>query len=183
MQSADAVTPSADSRASLIARILGMEPAMHRAMGPSQPGLWLDIELTMSQLKLLFVLRFLPRDGDPHTHRMGELARALGVTLPTVSVLVDRLVERELARREDDPDDRRSVLCQLTEAGLALTDRLAEGSRLHTAALLAYLAEEELVAVARAMELLIGASAQLRQGVSPGSVSCAPLEPTGEATA
>jgi DNA-binding MarR family transcriptional regulator len=158
-----------------------MEPAMHRAMGPSQPGFWLDIDLTMSQLKLLFVLRFLPRDGDPHTHRMGELARALGVTLPTVSVLVDRLVERELARREDDPDDRRSVLCQLTEAGLALTDRLAEGSRLHTAALLAYLAEEELVAVARAMELLIGASARLRQGVSPGGLACAGSEPAAEA--
>jgi DNA-binding MarR family transcriptional regulator len=145
-----------------------MEPAMHRAMGPSQPGFWLDIDLTMSQLKLLFVLRYFRPEGDPHPRRMGELARALGVTLPTVSAVVDRLVERELVRREEDPHDRRSVFCQLTEAGLALTDRLAEGSRLHTAALLAYLAEDELATVAQAMELLIGASVHLRQGVSPG---------------
>src|SRR6478672_11227032 len=113
MQSPGPAMP--DSRAELIARILSLEPAMHRAMGPSQPGFWLDVELSMSQLKMLFVLGHLQPPGERGGVRVGELARALGVTLPTVSVVVDRLVDRDLVRREEAPEDRRQHLCRLSE--------------------------------------------------------------------
>jgi DNA-binding MarR family transcriptional regulator len=182
--------PAGDSRAALIARILELEPAMHRAMGPSQPAFWLDVELSMSQLKLLFVLQH-AEAGNAEGVRVGELARALGVTLPTASVVLDRLVERELVRRDEARDDRRQKVCRLTEAGRALLDRLAAGSRLHTAALLAYLDSDSLALVCRTMELLIEASNRLREGMTPGlpallseGAASAPggVEPTGGAT-
>ena len=170
--------PADDSRPALIARILELEPAMHRAMGPSQPAFWLDVELSMSQLKLLLILHHTEAGHVEAGHaepgdreggvRVGELARALGVTLPTASVVLDRLVERELVRRDEARDDRRQKVCRLTEAGRALVDRLAAGSRLHTAALLAYLDSDGLALVCRAMELLIEASNRLREGMAPG---------------
>jgi DNA-binding MarR family transcriptional regulator len=49
--------------------------------------------------------------------RMTDLASGLGVTLATATGLIDRLVERGLVTRDSLPDDRRVVLCRLSESG------------------------------------------------------------------
>lgn len=48
---------------------------------------------------------------------MGELAEMLDVSPRTVTGLVDNLERDGLAKRVDDPDDRRSVYAELTEQG------------------------------------------------------------------
>jgi DNA-binding MarR family transcriptional regulator len=53
------------------------------------------------------------RDGSTLT----DLAGAVGVALPTMSLLVDRLVRAGLVRRERDPSDGRRVLLRLTAVG------------------------------------------------------------------
>jgi DNA-binding MarR family transcriptional regulator len=49
--------------------------------------------------------------------RGGELAEAIGLTSAGVTDLADRLEARGLVRRLRDPDDRRAVRIELTEAG------------------------------------------------------------------
>jgi len=48
---------------------------------------------------------------------MSDVASELDVTLPTATSLVERLVEKRYVERETNPDDRRVVLCHLSEAG------------------------------------------------------------------
>jgi DNA-binding MarR family transcriptional regulator len=84
-----------------------------------QPWLsWMDIDLTMPQFKLLLVIA--SRKGLT----VGDLAQRLGVTPPTVTIMLDRLVEHGFVRREDDPVDRRLVIACMTAKGLRLLQRL-----------------------------------------------------------
>src|SRR2546423_11021428 len=61
---------------------------------------------------LLFISRS-PRSGM----RVGDLARALRVTVGGTSKLVDRIERAGLIAREPDPDDRRASRVVLTKAG------------------------------------------------------------------
>ena len=85
-------------------------------------------ELTMAQVRVLFRLR----NHGPMTS--GGLANQLGVTLPTVTSVVDRLVGHRLVERRDDPDDRRRVIVALTVDGNALVERIQQGRRARLAA-------------------------------------------------
>jgi DNA-binding MarR family transcriptional regulator len=78
-------------------------------------------ELTVAQLRVLFRLR----GGGPVPS--GQLANQLGVTLPTVTSVIDRLVKQELVERRDDPGDRRRVIVAVTPAGRALVERIQQG--------------------------------------------------------
>jgi DNA-binding MarR family transcriptional regulator len=85
-------------------------------------------ELTMAQVRVLFRLR----NHGPMTS--GGLASKLGVTLPTVTSVVDRLVGHGLVERRDDPDDRRRVIVALSSDGGALVERIQQGRRARLAA-------------------------------------------------
>jgi DNA-binding MarR family transcriptional regulator len=154
-------------RAELMAEIIKLEPQMLRVLGPAQARDWVDVELTMSQLKMMFVLSsgMGPADGTSGL-RVGEVARGLGVTLPTVTAVMDKLVERGLVRRDEDPMDRRQHLCRLTTDGQTLLHRLMAGRRSFTNALLEHLDSEELAAFLRGMQVLIVAAERLRASVS-----------------
>ena len=51
---------------------------------------------------------------------MTDLAQAMGVAMPTMSLSVDRVEGLGLVKRERDPADGRRVTLRLTEAGLRL---------------------------------------------------------------
>ena len=74
----------------------------------------------MPQAKLLYLLG---AAGEMH---MSELVARLGVSLSTVSGLVDRVVDHGLATRREDPVDRRQVVVSLTEQGTAFIDRFRD---------------------------------------------------------
>ena len=80
--------------------------------------------LTPARLSALSVLVF----GGPVP--LGRLARIEGVTSPTMTRLVDALVEAGLAARETHPDSDRMVLVSATAAGrdlmLAAAERRAD---------------------------------------------------------
>lgn len=110
------------SRAAIIPRLLQLNAALWPAP-PARPWqIWMDLELTMSQLKLLLLIA--ANDGS----RVGDLAHRLGVTPPTVTTSLDRLVGHGLVRRVDDAVDRRLVIARLTIPGRELLQRL----HLHT---------------------------------------------------
>ena len=62
--------------------------------------------------------------------RLTDLAVAEGVSQPSMSSLIARLVDRGLVRREPDPDDARAAQLNLTPAGTALVaERRAQRTR------------------------------------------------------
>jgi DNA-binding MarR family transcriptional regulator len=171
-------------RTDLMARIIELEPQMLRVLGPAQARDWVDVDLTMSQLKMMFVLSSAMGPGDGSTGlRVGEVARGLGVTLPTVTAVMDKLVERGLVRRDEDPLDRRQHVCRLTVDGKALLHRLMTGRRTFTNALLEHLDEEELAAFLRGMQVLLAAAERLRASLqaedSPAQTEPAPAPASG----
>ena len=120
---------------------------------------FLEIDITMPQAKLLYLLG---AGGDVH---MSELVTRLGVSLSTISGLVDRLVDHGLASRREDPSDRRHVVVGLTPVGAAFIDRFRELSARQMRELLAVMDDAELVQARDALTTLHRAAARLS---SPG---------------
>src|SRR5207249_7930204 len=87
----------------------------------SDPGrleAWADLGLTMTQLRLLFLLR--PADGLS----AGAIADQLGVTPSTLTRITDRLVRHDLVRRETDCNDRRLVRHHLTAGARRIIEEM-----------------------------------------------------------
>lgn len=97
----------------------GFELVMTRLADVNAPE-FLDIDVTMAQAKLLYLLAAY---GDLH---MSDLVSRLGVSLPTISGLVDRVVGHGFAARREDPRDRRQVVVSVTPAGAQVIDRFRE---------------------------------------------------------
>ena len=126
-----------------------------------RPG-WGDLDLTMSQLKTIILLV----ETGGLTGR--ELAERLGIGPSAVTALVDRLVQREYARREEDRADRRVSWARPTTKATKLHERLHATHRERLAEVLATLAPQELAVVAQAISILELAATR-QAGVTPSS--------------
>jgi DNA-binding MarR family transcriptional regulator len=89
---------------------------------------------------------------------MSELAGRLGVSMPTASGVVDRLVELALLERRTDASDRRQVIVALTETGADTLERMRELNHHQMRTLLERLSEDELTVIERAIEILAAAA-------------------------
>lgn len=141
-----------EEREALIESVLAIDHRFysHLQLGGSQE--WADIDLTMPQLKVMFLIA--GGEGLNMTH----LARALGMTLSTLTGVVDRLVHQGLVRRVDDAHDRRVVLLYSTEQGAALLDRFVRAGRARLRLILDRLSLEELRQVAKVLDILYEAA-------------------------
>lgn len=77
-------------------------------------------ELSLREYDVLFTLSRRP----DRRARLGELHRDVLLSQPSLSRMVDRLAERGLVARADDPADRRGTVVVLTEAGAAVQRRI-----------------------------------------------------------
>ena len=75
-------------------------------------------------LGLFDVLAALRRRGSPYRAKASDLASSTMLTSGGMTGRLDQLERLGHVRRIDDPDDRRVVIAELTEEGLALIDRL-----------------------------------------------------------
>jgi DNA-binding MarR family transcriptional regulator len=98
---------------------------------------------------------------------MSELAALLHLSLSTVSGLVDKLVEHDLATRRTDAADRRQVLVSLTTEGAGFLDRFQELGTETLRALLNQMSADEVACVAEAMNVLISAAERVTEGEAP----------------
>ncbi|MBR8743276.1 MarR family winged helix-turn-helix transcriptional regulator [Nocardiopsis sp. MG754419] len=108
------------------------------------------------------VLATLRRSGAPHRLTGRELVRMTMVGSSAMTNRVDRLAKRGLVYREVDPDHRRRVLVGLTDAGLALVDRVVTEHVANEARLLSGLTgdeQEQFVALLRRLLLSLGDAA------------------------
>ena len=78
-------------------------------------------QLSFNEYDVLFNLSRQPE----RKLRLRDLNRHLLLTQPSVSRLVDRLVERELVVKESDPGDGRGTIVCLTDKGTDLFRRVA----------------------------------------------------------
>ncbi|CAM3610486.1 MarR family winged helix-turn-helix transcriptional regulator [Occultella aeris] len=98
----------------LVEEIFEAQHAMMRASLASQLEPLLDSTLTMQQFKLLAIVHF---QGE---QTMTALADAMRLSPPTVTGAVERLVDRGLVSRREDPSDRRLRLVGLAAEGVRL---------------------------------------------------------------
>lgn len=112
-------------------------------------------ELTVAQIRVLFRLR--NRGPMPSS----ALATGLGVTLPTVTSVIDRLVAKELVERTDDATDRRRVIVGLTTAGREIVERIQQGRRARLSRAIDELDERGLLALITGLEALAAAADSL----------------------
>lgn len=122
---------------------------------------FLEIDITMPQAKLLYLLG---ASGDLH---MSDLVARLGVSLSTVSGLVDRVVDHGLATRREDRADRRQVVVALTASGAEFIDRFRELNARQMRGLLAVLEDADLATVRDALAALDRAAVRLAPSHRP----------------
>jgi DNA-binding MarR family transcriptional regulator len=107
----------------LVENALTLVDKLVRQILPSALKDLLTLDITMTQTKIMLVLYL---QGPT---RMSDIASGLDVTLPTATSLVERLVEKNYALRETILEDRRVVLCKLSEAGQEAISRIWQSSR------------------------------------------------------
>jgi len=111
-----------------------------------------DGELSAAQLSMLKMLL----DAGPAAGgvRVGEIARNLGVKVPSATEQIIKLERAGLARREPDPDDSRAVRVTLTDAGLAAVASANERRNAVMAGVLSSLSDEDRAALAAALPVI-----------------------------
>ncbi len=139
------------AKSQLLREITVLHDDLFRASVSVWSGEWAKVDLTFSQLQVLFHLY-----GQPPS-RMTMLASALGLSLPACTSLVDRLVRAGMVERRKDPSDRRVVLCALSRRGRALIRRLWEAGQAQTRSILGLMSVEDLRVVAMALRVFLRA--------------------------
>ena len=146
-EATDAIA-TAGSRDEALERVVAdYEALMQRATELHAPE-FLEVAISMPQAKTLYLIA---AAGEIH---MSELVARLGVSLSTVSGLVDRLVDAGWVVRRDDPADRRQVMVAITSGGADFLDRFRELGSHQFRRLLARLDAPDLVVVGRALGVL-----------------------------
>ena len=138
-------------RAEEIQNILELQDELtrHRVAWDLEP--WLELEISTPQLKALLLV------SEEKGIRMRELAHRLGGSFSNATVLVDRLVERDLIERLAEPQDRRVVLVRSTEKGQRLIEQLVTSWRTLSTPMLETLTTEDLATVSSALRVLVKA--------------------------
>ena len=153
----------------LIADIIGAQQRLQHLFAYDRSDPLFSSQLTMPQLKILLLLH---RLGDTSGR---ELAGLLGVSLATMSGMVDRLVAHDLVTRAEDPTDRRVRRITLSGTGAGMITAIITAGTEKQARLLKRLTDGELRVVAEAMEAMVRVATE-----EAGSTACSPAR-TGDA--
>lgn len=115
--------------------------------------------LTTPQLLLLLILD----QADRSALTMSELARELGVTLPTATGIVQRLIRPGLVVRVREERDRRLVFVSLTASGRRVVRRLLRQFEDLVAEILGGLSDAGQASISRSAEHIYELSLRVRE--------------------
>ena len=135
------------ARDELDREVLAEYQALGRALKATSDPCWMEIDLTLAQLRTLLVL------AEEGPLVIGQIAQRLGIGLSTGGHLVDRLVQAGLAERAQDVEDRRRTVARLTPKGEDLYARLLNRTQ-HMQSLIHRMREDELIALLRGIRAL-----------------------------
>ena len=138
-----------------VARAVSAYDRLHQLLAPAHASDVVDLDLTLAQLKALYVV------AATGPIRMGQLADRLGTALSTATGVVDRLVPMGMVERLEDPSDRRQVLVRATDFATGRLDAINELGRERLHRLLSSMeTADDLAVVERAINLLTDAVAR-----------------------
>lgn len=121
---------------------------------------WTAADLTFTQLRGLSVL------ARKQPQRMSDLAEALDMTPASASALIDRMDQRGFVTRRSDPDDRRTVLVELSRRGQHILDIMERGSSDHFGRLIEKMTPTERDALATTLRAFLRIGAEMADGKS-----------------
>jgi DNA-binding MarR family transcriptional regulator len=104
--------------------------------------------LTVPQFRALVFIEVYPGTS------VSKVAEHVGLTLPSASVLVDGLVQRNLVTRQPHPTDRRCVTLTLTDDGRAAVRVSRQHTQAFLAERLAGLSDAQRAKLVQAMDIL-----------------------------
>lgn len=140
-------TPAAPPRASVVAAVDAVQAWIERR----KRAMARDMHECGQSPAQLHVLGLLNEMG-PTT--ISHLAALVGITPPSVSAMVDRMVDTGLVVRERNEDDRRVVTVSLGQAGKQAIEAALGGRREMLERVLSQLDDEELRTTLRIIERL-----------------------------
>jgi DNA-binding MarR family transcriptional regulator len=132
-------------------RILSLAEDFFRTSRNQVPRDWHRLDLTMPQLKVLLSLFV---DGPLPCSSLAEL---VGVSLPTMNGVLERLRERDLIVRRPDHHDRRRILNSLTARGHQLIDGLWTSHQNWLSELLDRMDGADLQTIEQALTIIVAA--------------------------
>jgi DNA-binding MarR family transcriptional regulator len=138
----------------LIADIMDAQQRLQQLFAYDRSDPLFSSHLTMQQLKILLMLH---RLGDTSGR---ELAELLGVSLATMSGMVDRMVAHDLVARHEDPRDRRVRRISLSATGRTMIGNIIMAGAEKHARLLGRLTDAELLIVHQATQALVRVAAE-----------------------
>jgi DNA-binding MarR family transcriptional regulator len=130
-------------------------------LGRWQDQLFSRYGLNRGEVGVLYALRGV---GPPHQLSPTRLSQVLMLTSAGTTGRLDRLQRRGLVVRRPDPDDRRGVVVELTEEGLALAEQAVGAVAEAQDALLSGLSEQELETLARLLRKVQAGMAEVAAG-------------------
>lgn len=140
-------------REALLAELISIQNELETSFVPEILEPMLSLRLTMQQLKVLAILM---------THAEGStiqaLAKTVGVSLATMSGIVDRLESQAMIERTVDPRDQRVRRVTATPAGRETVQRLLAARPELSRSPLNRLAIDDLRALAQGIRALLRAT-------------------------
>ena len=121
-------------------------------LGPAQDRTFAELGLENGGFDVLASLR---RAGTPYVLTPSRLADSLMLSRAGMTSRIDRLEAAGLVTRTLDPEDRRSFLVQLTQAGLDRVDAAMTAHTANVTRLLAPLSAAELASLDRVLRKLL----------------------------
>ncbi len=104
-------------------RMIELMPLLIRGFARHESNYLSRGEITLPQMWALQHLS--SRGGCP----MNELAYSLGISRPSATGLIDRLIAQQLVRREGDRRDRRIIWVRISPKGQRVLDNIWEQKR------------------------------------------------------
>lgn len=109
-----------------------------RLLDPMRLQVWEEMGINFPQLRILFRVRAHPGID------LRTLAEHMGISASAASQQVDKLVDRKLLLRKDDPGDRRRLSLELSERGHQATGEISRASRSYLESALSTLTQADL---------------------------------------
>jgi DNA-binding MarR family transcriptional regulator len=150
-----------EDRERLVEQALQLQKQVFMAIHPASEPTWLQLDLTMSQVKGIFTL------ANEGPMPISQLAATLNIGRPAASILVDRLVELGMVERTEDAVDRRRTFARLSPEAEELVAQLRQGGRERLRACLNRLSDEDLAALLQGLKALCAATAADRTAGQP----------------
>lgn len=136
-------------RETLLAELLSLQADLESSFVPQHIEPMLELRLTMQQLKVLTILV-----TQPEGSTMQALSKTVGVSLATMSGIVDRLEAQGMVERSLDPNDQRVRRATASPLGRQTVQRLMAARPELSSSPLGLLAIEDLRALTQGIRAL-----------------------------